>query len=102
MKLLVFISALLFSLSASAQPYPSKSMRIVVPFPAGGIADLYARLIGARVAETWGQPVVVENRTGAGGNIGADAVAKSPPDGYTLVMSALGPHAVNVSLRSEE
>ena len=69
-----------------------------MPFPAGGIADVYARLIGSRVTEAWGQPVVVENRTGAGGNIGADAVAKSAPDGYTLAMGSLGTHAVNVSL----
>ena len=96
-----FLGALLMSVAVSdaiAQPYPSRSMRIIVPFPAGGIADLYARLIGTRVGETWGQPVVVENRTGAGGNIGADAVAKSPPDGYTLVMGSLGTHAVNISL----
>ena len=83
---------------AAAQPYPAKPVRIIVPFPAGGIADLYARLIGTRVAEAWGQPVVVENRTGAGGNIGADAVAKSPPDGYTIAMGSFGTHAVNVSL----
>jgi tripartite-type tricarboxylate transporter receptor subunit TctC len=81
-----------------AQGYPAKPIRIVVSFPAGGIADLYARIIGTKVQEAWGQPVVVENRTGAGGNIGAEAVAKSAPDGYTLNMSALGPHAVNVSL----
>ncbi|TMG80813.1 MAG: tripartite tricarboxylate transporter substrate binding protein [Betaproteobacteria bacterium] len=81
-----------------AQPYPSKPFKIVVPFPAGGIADLYARLIGARLSDRWAQPVLVENRTGAGGNIGADAVAKSAPDGYSLVMGSFGTHAVNVSL----
>ncbi len=97
------LAALVFALAlpALAQPYPSKPVRMVVPFPEGGIADVYARLIGARVSEQWGQQVIVENRTGAGGNIGADAVAKSPPDGYSLVMSALGPHAVNVSLFSK-
>ncbi len=93
--ILLFASAL-----ASAQSYPSKPVRIIVPFPAGGIADLYARIIGQRVADGWAQPVLVENRTGAGGNIGADAVAKSVPDGYTLVMGSFGTHAVNVSLFS--
>jgi len=83
---------------AHAQTYPAKPIRMVVPFPAGGIADLYGRLIGTRVSEHWGQPVVIENRTGAGGNIGADAVAKSAPDGYALVMGTFGTHAVNVSL----
>ena len=91
---------LLVAGTALAQPYPSKPIRMIVPFPAGGIADLYARLIGQRVADAWGQPVLVENRTGAGGNIGADAVAKSAPDGYTLVMGSFGTHAVNVSLFS--
>ena len=85
----------------AAQSYPSKPVRIIVNFPAGGIADLYARIIGAKVQESWGQPVVIENRTGAGGNIGAEAVARSAPDGYTLNMSAIGPHAVNVSLFSK-
>jgi len=90
--------ALFLPFLAAAQSYPAKPMRIIVPFPAGGIADLYARLIGAQVSERWKQPVVVENRTGAGGNIGADAVAKSAPDGYSLVMGSIGTHAVNVSL----
>jgi tripartite-type tricarboxylate transporter receptor subunit TctC len=95
---LAAVLILLWTSPLAAQPYPAKPIRVVVPFAAGGIADLYARIIGARVTDAWGQPVLIENRTGAGGNIGADAVAKSPPDGYTLVMSALGPHAVNVSL----
>ena len=95
------LAALFFSAAALAQPYPSKPVRIIVNFPAGGVADVYARIIGAKVQEAWGQPVVIENRTGAGGNIGAEAVAKSPPDAYTLNMSAIGPHAVNVSLFSK-
>src|SRR5688500_443652 len=94
---LILVLAALPLISA-AQPYPSKPVRIIVNFPAGGVADVYARIIGTKVQEGWGQPVAVENRTGAGGNIGAEAVAKSAPDGYTLNMSALGPHAVNVSL----
>jgi Tripartite tricarboxylate transporter family receptor len=94
-RILVFS---LLSFSAAAQNYPSKPLRVVVPFPVGGIADLYARLIGNRWSEAWGQPVLVENRAGAGGNIAAEMVAKSAPDGYTLVMGSVGTHAVNVSL----
>jgi tripartite-type tricarboxylate transporter receptor subunit TctC len=102
MKRLLFIFIFFaWPLAILAQLYPAKPIKVIVPFPAGGIADLYARIIGARVAESWKQPVLIENRPGAGGNIGVDAVAKSPPDGYTLVMSALGPHAVNVSLFSK-
>ena len=96
-----FLLLVLFSASVAAQSYPAKPIRIVVPFPVGGIADIYSRLIGNRWTEAWGQAVVVENRTGAGGNIAADLVAKAAPDGYTLVMGSIGTHAVNVSLFSK-
>ena len=87
--------------TCAAQTYPARPIRIVVPFPAGGIADLFARVIGQKFTEVWGQPVVVDNRPGAGGNIGAEIVSKSPPDGYTLVTGSIGTHAVNVSLFSK-
>ena len=90
--------ALTFSGGAIAQAYPSKPIKVVVPFPVGGIADTFARVIAQKVADVWGQPVVVENKTGAGGGIGADFVAKSPPDGYTIVMGSIGTHAVNPHL----
>ena len=83
------------SASAHAQAYPSKPVKIVVPFAVGGIADTFGRVIAQKLSEAWGQPFVVENKTGAGGNIGADLVAKSPPDGYTLVVGNIGSHAVN-------
>jgi len=81
-----------------AAPFPAKPARLVVPFPPGGPLDITGRAIAQKLSEAWGQNVVVDNRPGAGGNIGADLVAKSPPDGYTVVMGALSTHAVNPSL----
>jgi len=82
---------------ASAQDYPTKPIKIIVPFAAGGPADIYARFIGARLTDTLGQPVVVEDRPGGGSIIGTDAVAKSAPDGYTLLMMS-NTHTVNETL----
>jgi tripartite-type tricarboxylate transporter receptor subunit TctC len=86
---------------ALAQAYPSKPVKMIVPFPPGGPTDVQARIVAQRLGERFGQPVVVENRGGAGGMLGSDAVAKSAPDGYTLLMGASGPHAVGVLTRKE-
>ena len=82
----------------TASTYPQKTIRLVVPFPPGGYADNLSRLIATDLTQTFGQPVVVENRAGAGGMIGADAIAKSAPDGYTLLMGTIGTHAINTAL----
>ena len=83
---------------ALAQTWPAKPIRIVVPFPAGGTSDVLARLIGQKMADNWGQAVVVENRPGSNGNLGADAVAKSAPDGYTLVLMDVGNLVISPAL----
>src|SRR3954470_16572308 len=80
---------------AAAQGYPSRPVRIVAPFPAGGLADVLARAVAEPMTRTLKQPFVVENRTGAGGNVGAEVVATSPPDGYTLMLSSAGILSIN-------
>jgi len=90
--------ALALCLPAGAQPFPNKPIRIVVGFPAGGNTDVVARVTAARMQDILGQPVLVENKTGAGGVVATELVAKVPPDGYTLLMSSLGPHTVSPSL----
>ena len=86
---------------AYPQTWPAKPVRIIVPFPPGGTTDIVARSIGVELQRMWQQPVVIENRPGAGGNIGADQVAKSPPDGYTLLMGTVGTHAINQALYTQ-
>lgn len=94
---LVMASAL--TLPVSAQSFPAKPVRFVVPYPPGGPLDEIARAVGQKLTPVWGQQVLVDNRSGAGGSIGADVVAKSPPDGYTMVLGNSGPITVNVTLR---
>jgi len=84
--------------AAQAQDYPSRAVKIIVPFPAGGTADVMPRIFTEWLAKKWGQPVVIENRTGAAGNIGAEAVAKADPDGYTLLAAPPPPLVINQNL----
>lgn len=84
--------------AAHAQTFPSKPIRLVVPFAAAGTTDILARAVGAELTKAFGQQVVIDNRPGAGGNIGAELVAKSDPDGYTLLMGTVGTHGINQSL----
>ena len=83
---------------AAAQAYPSKPIRWIAPFPPGGPVDLLARTVGQKLSEAWSQPVIVDNRAGAAGNLGVEAAAKSPPDGYTLVIVPTGNIVVNPTL----
>jgi len=92
------LAVMLLGQPVAAATFPDHPVRIVVPFPAGGSNDVVARFLGMKLYEVWGQQVIVDNRPGAGGNIGAEMVARSAPDGYTLLLTAPGPLAVNQSL----
>jgi len=89
-RLAFALAALLFTGAAAAQSYPSKPIRIIVPFAAGGTSDILARFIGPKLTEAWGQPVIIENRTGANGNVAAEYVSRSAPDGYTMMLGDIG------------
>jgi tripartite-type tricarboxylate transporter receptor subunit TctC len=98
-QLVVLAAAALLSAAAAAQgAWPNKPVRIVVPFAAGGTTDILARALAPELSRVFGQTFIVENKPGAGGNLGADNVAKSPPDGYSLLMGTVGTHAINPSL----
>ena len=100
-SLLLAASATLLGLCVQAQTlsaYPAKPIKIVVPFPAGGTSDVLARLIGQKMTESWGQPVVIDNKPGSSGNLGADLVAKAAPDGYTLVLMDVGNLVISPAL----
>jgi len=95
------LAAALLTLAASvagAQTYPSKPMRVIVPYAPGGTSDILARQIGPKLTDAWGQPVIVENKPGANGNVGADFVAKSPADGYTLLLTDVGGLVISASV----
>src|SRR5687768_800 len=87
-RMAVFAALLMAAASSWAQEYPTKPIRWIVPYPPGGTSDFVARLIGQKLTEAWKQPVLVDNRGGANGNIGTEMVAKAPPDGYTLLLVA--------------
>ncbi|MCX7138982.1 MAG: tripartite tricarboxylate transporter substrate-binding protein, partial [Proteobacteria bacterium] len=79
---------------AHAQTYPAKPIRVIVALPAGGTTDILAHMVGQQLTAAWGQPVVIDNRGGANGNIGTEAAVKSPPDGYTLLVGSMSTHTM--------
>ncbi|HEX4927707.1 MAG TPA: tripartite tricarboxylate transporter substrate binding protein [Burkholderiales bacterium] len=97
LRIVLFAGALLVCAGAAAQSFPTKPIRVVVPFPPGGGTDIVARAVSPKMSEVLGQPVIIENRAGAGGNIGTDVVAKSAPDGYTLLVASAST-AINTTL----
>jgi len=94
-RLLAAVLGLALALAASAQPYPSKPVKLIVTYPPGGSSDLMARILGQKLSELWGQPVVVESKPGAAGSIGMDYAKQQPADGYSFVIGNLGPVTVN-------
>src|SRR5499426_3049275 len=97
--LIAFVAAVALSAErAHAQTYPTKPIHLVVPYPAGGGTDFFARLVGAKMAEIIGQPIVIENKPGAATNVGAEFVAKAAPDGYTILLGDVATYAANPSL----
>ena len=98
MQALVFALLACIAAGAAAQAYPTRPVRFILPTAPGGAADLTARVIAEKLTESMGQSVYVDSKPGAGGNIGVDLAAKSPPDGYTMVLGTIGPIAINVSL----
>jgi tripartite-type tricarboxylate transporter receptor subunit TctC len=100
MRIVFFSLFIGFTLSAFAQTYPDKTVRLIVPFPPGGATDVVARALSAKLSPNWKQQLIVENKPGAGGNIGADLVAKSSSDGYTILLSSPAEVAINPSLYS--
>ena len=97
-RIVLLALALLAQLAHAQADWPQREVRIFVGFSAGGTTDIIARLIGNELARAWGQPIVIENRAGATGNIAAELVARAKPDGYTLLMGSVGPLAINASL----
>ena len=94
----IFLLLVFFASTAAGQTYPSRPVRWIVPFPPGGATDILARIVAQKMTESWGVAVVVENRAGAAGAIGSEAVAKAAPDGYTILMGTTSTHAVNPAI----
>ncbi|MFL5072289.1 MAG: Bug family tripartite tricarboxylate transporter substrate binding protein [Xanthobacteraceae bacterium] len=101
MRRLIAIALFSIALLAQAQPYPTKPIHLIVPFPPGGGNDTVARAIAQQLGPDLGQPMVIDNRPGAGGSVGAELAAKAPPDGYTLFLAGVGSHAVNPNVHAK-